>query len=429
MVLSAKSLLAAMLVAASAIAPATAQVNEQVLSLAKKEQQPLLKTLEELVTIESGSRDFEGLERIAKLTADRLQALGGQVELVEASDIYKMEDTPSQIGKMVRATFTGTGTKKILLLAHMDTVYPRGMLAKQPFRIKGDRAYGVGIADDKQGIALIIHAIAMLRAMNFRDYGTLTVLINADEEISSPGSRSLITRLGAEHDAVFSVEAAYEASDKLALATAGIASVTLNVQGRAAHAGSAPERGINALYELSHQILQMRDLSDPATGVKMNWTVALAGRVRNMIPPNAQAIADVRVLRVADYDGIEAKVRERVKNQLLPEAKVELIFERRRPPLEATDASRALGKHAQQIYGELGKTLVADPVAEGGGTDAAFASLKTKAPVIERFGLQGFGAHTIEAEYVLISSIEPRLYLMTRMIMDAAQGKAPGVSQ
>ena len=121
----------------------------------------------------------------------------------------------------------------------------------------------LGIADDKQGIAVILHAIAMLQAMNFRDYGTLTVLINADEEISSPGSRSLITRLGAEHDAVLSFEGSRATSDKLALATAGIASVTLNVQGRASHAGSAPERGVNALYELSHQILQMRDLSDP----------------------------------------------------------------------------------------------------------------------------------------------------------------------
>ena len=89
----------------------------------------------------------------------------------------------------------------------MDTVYPRGMLAKQPFRIEGDRAYGLGIADDKQGIAVILHTIAMLKAMNFRDYGTLTVLINGDEEISSPGSRSLITKLGAEHDAVLSFEA------------------------------------------------------------------------------------------------------------------------------------------------------------------------------------------------------------------------------
>src|SRR5262245_35695556 len=426
MICAARIALAAVLLTV-VLAPAYAQRNEQVHALAQKEQQPLLKTLEELVSIESGSRDFEGLDRIAKLIAGRLQALGGQVELVEASDIYKMDDTPSQIGKMVRATFTGTGSKKILLIAHMDTVYPRGMLAKQPFRIKGDRAYGVGIADDKQGIAVIIHVVSILKATDFRDYGTLTVLINADEEISSPGSRSLITRLGAEHDAVLSFEGSLESSDKLALATAGIASVTLNVQGRPSHAGSNPERGINALYELSHQILQMRDLSDPETGVKMNWTVASAGRVRNMIPPNAQGIADVRVLRVSDYDGIERKVRERVKKQLLPEAKVELVFERRRPPLEATDASRAFGQHALAIYRELGKELVVDNVAEGGGTDAAFASLKTKAPVIERFGLQGFGAHTIEAEFVLISSIEPRLYLATRLIMDVAQGKASGV--
>ena len=427
MLTAAKTWLAAMLLVVAATLPSHAQLDQQVLAQAQKQQEPLLKTMEELVSIESGSRDIEGLDRIAKLIAGRLQDLGGHVELVEPADIYKMEDTPDQIGKIVRATFTGTGTRKILLLAHMDTVYPRGMLAKQPFRIKNGRAYGVGIADDKQGIAVIIHAIAMLRAMNFRDYGTLTVLINADEEISSPGSRSLITRLGAEHDAVLSFEASFTTNDKVALATAGIASVTLNVAGRASHAGSAPERGVNALYELSHQILQMRDLSDPATGIKMNWTVARAGRVRNMIPPDAQGIADVRVLRVADYDGIEHKVRERVKNQLLPEAKVELIFERRRPPLEATEASRALGKHAQRVYGELRRTLEVDPVAEGGGTDAAFASLKTKAPVIERLGLQGFGSHSIEAEYVLIASIEPRLYLTTRMIMDVSRGKAPGV--
>ncbi len=422
--IAAKGLLAALLLTGLATGPAPAEPVAQVLSLAKAERPALLKTLESLVAIESGSRDIEGLDRIAQLIAGRLKALGGEVELVEPSDVYKMEDTPAQIGKMVRATFKGTGTKKILLLAHMDTVYPRGMLAKQPFRIKGDRAYGVGIADDKQGIAVIIHTIAMLQAMNVRDYGTLTVLINADEEISSPGSRSLITRLGGEHDAVMSFEGSRSDSDKVALATAGIASVTLNVTGRAAHAGANPERGVNALYELSHQMLQMRDLSDAKTGVKMNWTVASGGRVRNMIPPNAQGIADVRVLRVADYDGIEAKVRERVRNQLLPEAKVALIFERRRPPLEATDASRALAAHAHTIYRELGKELVVDAVAEGGGTDAAFASLKTRAPVIERFGLQGFGAHTIEAEYVLVSSIEPRLYLAARMIMDLAQGKA-----
>ena len=194
-------LVAALFIAATAIAPSYAQ-QQDVIALAQKEREPLLKTLEELVSIEFGSRDFEGLDRIAKLIAGRLQALGGQVELVEASDIYKMEDTPPQIGKMVRAHLhrhryeedpaAGTYGYRLSARDAGEAAVPHQGRA---------RLWGVGIADDKQGIAVIIHTVAMLKALNFRDYGTLTVLINADEEISSPGSRSLITRLGAEHDA------------------------------------------------------------------------------------------------------------------------------------------------------------------------------------------------------------------------------------
>ena len=402
---------------------AVAAPLQSVQSLAAKEKALLLETLKGLVSIESGSGDREGLDKIADLIADRLRALGGAVTTVEPNpaDIYRMVDTPKQIGKMVEARFTGTGTKKILLIAHMDTVYLRGMLAQQPFRIDGNRAYGLGIADDKHGIAVILHTLAM--AMDFRDYGLITVLINADEEVSSPGSRATLTRLGGEHDAVFSCESSPVASDRLSLTTSGIGAVVLNVQGRASHAGSAPERGLNALYELAHQVLQMRDLSEPAAGLKMNWTVASAGTNRNVIPAIASATADVRVLRVADYDGIERKVRERIKNKLIAETTVEMTFERRRPPLELTPASQALVKHAQRVYAELGRALVISDVAEGGGTDAAFAALETKAPVIERFGLRGFGAHSNDAEYVDIDSIEPRLYLLTRMIMDVSQDK------
>ena len=258
-----------------------------------------------------------------------------------SGDVYRMEDTPERIGKAVRATWKGSGKKKILLIAHMDTVYPPGSLAKQPFRIDGNRAYGLGIADDKQGIAVILHTLAALRSLDFRDYATLTVLINADEEISSPGSRKLLTELGAQHDATLSFEASLTTSDKLALATAGIASATLKVAGRASHAGAAPEKGVNALYELSHQILQARDLSDTATGVKLNWTLAKAGTVRNMIPPEAQAQADVRVLRVADYDGIEQKLRERVKNAVA--ARGEGRADLRAPPAAARAVARVAG--------------------------------------------------------------------------------------
>ena len=406
------------------VGAAEAQPVGAVLSLAKKEKQPLLDTLADLVSIETGSRDLEGLDRAATLIAARMRALGGTVELVDpTADAYRMADTPAKIGKIVLARFEGKGTKRILLLAHMDTVYLRGMLAKQPFRIDGDRAYGLGIVDDKQGVALMLHTLAMLKAMSFRDYGLVTALVNADEEISSPGSRKLITEEGARHDAVFSIESTRVDDDKLALATAGIASVVLTVKGRASHAGSAPELGRNALYELAHQILQTRDLSNPAIGLKMNWTLASAGTNRNVIPAEAVATADVRVLRVSDYDGIERSVRERIANRLIPDTQVDMIFERRRPPLEATEASRALGARAQKIYAELGKKLSVESVAEGGGTDAAFASLNAKGPVLERWGLQGFGAHSNDAEYILLDSIEPRLYLLARMIMDVSQRK------
>jgi len=417
-------------VAAAAIAIALsgavlAAPVEPVLQQAKANKEPLLATLKQLVEIESGSGDREGLDRLSQLISDKLKALGGDVQFIEPGpNTYRMEDSPKQIGRMVKATFKGTGTKKILLIAHMDTVYKRGMLARQPFRIEGDKALGLGIADDKQGVALIIHTVAALQAMKFRDYGTLTVLVNGDEEVSSPGAREELTKNGAEHDVTMSFEGSRVNSDKLALATSGIGGVIIKVTGKASHSGSAPERGINALVELSHQILQMTNMSDPKTGLKMNWTMSSAGNgSHNVIPEHAEAFADVRVNRLDDYDRIEREVREKIKTQLVPNAKVEFVFERRRPPLQASDAGKALAAHAKEIYKEIGKDLVVDDKAEGGGTDAAFAALKTKNAVVERFGLQGYGAHSTEDEYILVSSIEPRLYLATRVIMDVSQNK------
>lgn len=417
------------LAAALSFVPAAAQLPTQadadVQRAAAAQRQPLLDTLKEFVSIETGSRDIEGLTQASELLASKLRALGGELSFIEPTEAttYRMGDTPEKTGIMTRAVFKGTGSKRILLIAHMDTVYVKGMLAKQPFRIEGDRAYGLGIADDKQGVAMIVHLVALLKELKFNEYGTLTVLVNSDEEISSPGSRAALTQAGSQHDAVLSFEATRHNSDKLSLATSGIAAVYLKVEGRASHAGGAPERGINALYELSHQIMQMRDLSEPQVGLKLNWTMAQAGTNRNVIPAHAAAQADVRVLRVADYDRIEASVRERAKKQLLADAKVTIDFERRRPPLEATPANRKLAAHAQTIYAEIGRTLTVDDQPEGGGTDAAFAALKSNAPVIERFGLPGFGAHSADSEWVAIDAIEPRLYLAARLIMDVARGK------
>ena len=404
-------------------ASASAQYVEPVFSLVQQERQAYLETLRELVSIESGSSDLEGLNRIADVIAGRLRALGGDVEFVDPpADMVRFENTPPRTGRSVVGRFRGTGTTRILLLAHMDTVYPRGMLAEQPFRIDGARAYGLGIADDKHGVALILHTIGLLQAMNFSDYDLLTVLINGDEEVSSAGSRTLITKLGSEHDLVLSCEGG--GREAILLTTAGIAAVQLTVTGRASHAGGAPEQGRNALYELAHQILQTSDLSNVGRGIKMNWTLASAGSARNVIPAEARATADVRVLRVADYDRIERQVRDRIGRSFIPGTTVDMVFERARPPLEATAAARAVAAHAQRIYRELGKGLDVQTAASGGGTDAAFAAMDTRAAVLEGLGLRGFGAHSDASEYVEIPSIEPRLYLLTRLIMDAAQGKA-----
>ena len=410
---------AALFVATLASAAPVPAVHEA----ARQEQQPLLDTLRDLVSIESGSKDIEGLEKIAALIADRLRQLGGKVTVVPPTDVFKMDDTPAKTGTMVQAEWQGTGKKKVMLIAHMDTVYLRGMLKDQPFRVDGNRAYGLGIADDKQGVALILHIVAMLNKLGVKDYGTLTVLVNGDEEISSPGSRSTITRVAADQDAVLSFEGG-GGDGGIRLATSGIGSAYLTVEGKSSHAGAAPERGINALYELSHQILQMRDLSQDDKGLKLNWTVSQAGTNRNVIPAAASAQADARALRVSDFDQLQSALQERVKKKLLPDSKVQVKFEVRRPPLEATAASRQLAAHARTIYEEIGQPMKVADVATGGGTDAAFAALKARGAVIEGFGLSGFGAHSNDAEYVNLETIVPRLYLGTRLIMDIARDQA-----
>jgi len=408
--------------AASFVTLAPAAPVPAVHELARQEQQPLLDTLRDLVSIESGSKDPEGLEKIAALIADRLRQLGGKVAVLPPSEVFKMDDTPARTGAMVQGEWQGTGKKRVLLIGHMDTVYLRGMLKDQPFRVDGNRAYGLGIADDKQGVALILHIVAMLNKLGFKDYGTLTVLVNGDEEISSPGSRATITRVAADQDAVLSFEGG-GSDGGIRLATSGIGSAYLTVEGKASHAGAAPERGVNALYELSHQILQMRDLSQDDKGLKLNWTVSQAGTNRNVIPAAASAQADARALRVSDFDQLQSALQERVKKKLLPDSKVQVKFEVRRPPLEATPASRQLAAHARTIYDEIGLPMKVADVATGGGTDAAFAALKARGAVIEGFGLSGFGAHSNDAEYVVIGTIVPRLYMATRLIMDVAQDK------
>ena len=196
----------------------------------------------------------------------------------------------------------------------------------------------------------------------------------------------------------------------------------MKITGKASHAGSSPEAGRNALYEMSHQILKSRNFGDADKGLKINWTVANSGETRNVIPASATAIADVRSLSNEDLDRMEAALRASIQDKLIPDTKIELSFYRSRPAFQANAVSRLLAGRAQSIFKELGLPLQVRDRATGGGTDAAFAGLKPKGGVLESFGLRGFGAHSNDDEYILIPSIAPKLYLSTRMVMDVGSG-------
>lgn len=417
-----------LLLAAALALPAWASaqaLTPQVLQAKVAEQvPPLLDSLKELVGIESGSRDLEGLGKIGELIAGRLQAAGMTVQTLPAqAPDFHPQLKGAKLGSMVYGTRTGTGQKKVLLIAHMDTVYQRGMGAKQPFRVDGDKAYGLGISDDKGGVALILHTVKLLNDLGHTDYAQLGVLINADEEVGSPGSGATITQLGSEYDAVLSFEGGGFDQDMVRLATSSIAIVEMKVTGKASHAGSNPEAGRNALYEMAHQVLKSRAFGDPDKGLKINWTVANSGATRNVIPATATAIADVRSLTNEDLDLMEAALRESIKSKLIPDTTVELSFYRSRPAFVANAAAKVLATHAQSVFKEMGLPLQVRDRATGGGTDAAFAGLRPKGGVLESFGLRGYGAHSNDNEYIFVNSIAPKLYLATRMVMDVGSGK------
>jgi len=395
------------------VSNALAAPDDRVLAAANAQQVPLVETLKSLVLIETGSADVEGLRKLATLLDARLQALGFKTERRKAS--------AGPGADLVIGTLAGTGRRRIMLQAHMDTVYQAGVLATQPIKQDGNRLYGPGIADDKGGIAVILHAVKMLNDLGWRDYANLTVMFNPDEEIGSIGSGEFIAHLADQHDVVLSCEptAAKDVAQVESVLTgaAGIAVATLEVKGRTSHAGAAPQLGRNAAVELAHQILQTKDVAKDIPGAQLNWTTINAGRVRNQIPDLAVAGGDVRLTQPGAetrlLDALKAKV---ASSKLVPDTETTVKLDLGRPAFLGGPRGRALAERAQGIYAELDRKLTITPMT-GGGTDAAYAARGGKAAVLESLGLPGWGYHARD-EYIEIDSIVSRLYLMARMLIE-----------
>lgn len=401
-----------------AAAPAlAAPADEKLRSMADAAKPELIETLRQMVAIESGSSDREGLAKMADFVEARLKALGAKTE--------RRKTTRGAGADIVIGIFEGAGQARVMLMAHMDTVYERGILATQPWRVDGERLYGPGIADDKGGIAVILHALKILKDVDWREYARITVLFNPDEEVGSIGSGELISELADQHDYVLSFEPTAAApaatNDALLLGASGTATGKMEVKGRAAHAGAAPQLGRNALIELAHQLLQTQDIAKTVPDTQLNWTTAQAGTVRNQIPEKAVAGADIRVTVPDGLKKLQAALDGKVKEKLIPDTETTVTIEPGRPPFVATDRGRLLARQGQQIYAEIGRTLDIVEMT-GGATDAGFANRSGKAVVVESFGLAGYGYHARD-EYIDTGSIVPRLYLVTRMMKELGKRK------
>jgi glutamate carboxypeptidase len=394
------------------LVPACAAADDKLRAAAEQAKPALIETLHDMVSIESGSSDVAGVKKMADFAEARLKALDATTE--------RRPVARGPGGDIVLGSFEGTGSRKLMLIAHMDTVYQHGILDTEPYKVDGNRIYGPGIADDKGGVAVVLHALQILKDAGWADYAKLTVLFNPDEEIGSIGSRDLIAELADQHDVVLSCEPSGPVQS-LVLGTSGASAGTIEVTGRAAHAGAAPDLGRNALIELAHQLLQTKDIAKEIPGTQLNWTTAKAGTVRNQIPEQAVAGADIRVTIPGALEKLTAALEAKVKDKLIPDTEVKVTVLPGRPPFVAGPGGRALAQQGQAIYAEIDRKLTIDEMV-GGATDAAYASRGGKAVVVEGFGLAGFGYHARD-EYIDTDSIMPRLYLMTRLLTELGKQK------
>ncbi len=362
----------------------------------------IVQTIRQLVETESPSDNKQAVDRLGALTAGRFEGLGGHAKFHRVQSF----------GDHLQVDFDGSrGGKSVLLLGHLDTVYPMGTLATMPCRVADGRLFGPGAFDMKSGIALMLHAIEALRSWH---HDTLprpvNILLVSDEEVGSETSRRITENLAKKSAAVLVLEPSHGPSGAVKTARKGIGEYTLKVTGKAAHSGLDFEKGQSAILELARQIIAISKLTDMKRGLTLNVGTVQGGTRVNVIPAEASAVLDVRVARKQDAAGIDRRLRS-----LKPfnrKCKLEIAGGMNRPPMERTPTVAALFKKASEIAKQLGWKL--EEAAVGGGSDGNFtAALGT--PTLDGLGGVGEGAHATH-ESILISELPRRAALLAELI-------------
>ena len=401
---------AASLAVLAGVANGAAKRDEAVYRAVEASRAGAVELLKSIVGIDSGSGDIPGGERVESILAERLKAIGAEVRTAPAE--------VANVAPNLVAVLHGTGKAKVLIIAHVDTVYGPGTVAKRPIRIEGDRMYGPGVGDEKGGVVNAVTALEILHKLGFKDYATITLMIDGSEELGSPGSTELIKTLARQSDVEFNMEPG-DPPDALTVWRKGGGDIVVQVRGRAAHAGMVPENGRNAATELVHQLGVLQGLfPHSGTGATVNLTGIKAGDRTNIIPDYAEATFDVRFRKLEDFDAVLAKMKAGVAPQSVPDTTVTVTSNGSTyPPLVENAQVDTLGKRAQQIYAELGKSV---SLSGNGGASESAVAMSVGTPALDGLGYVGEGFHT-DHEWIDLSSVTPRLYLFTRLLMETGR--------
>jgi glutamate carboxypeptidase len=392
--------------------PQTKTTGQPVLTKAllrelRRREREIVRLLGRFARCESPSYDKAAVDRFGGMVEREWRRRGARVRILRQK----------QRGNHVRAELwlgDGRPARQILILGHLDTVYPLGTLARMPFRVSGGRAWGPGTFDMKAGLALALAAVDALKTARSRSHSgprkRLVFLWTSDEEIGSSTSRREIEREARRSDAVLVLEPAYGRGGAVKTARKGVGTAEIIVTGRSAHAGIDPSAGINAVHELALQIARLSKINDPRRGITVQATVVAGGTTSNVIPDHARATVDIRYGHLADASKLNRKLRS--LRPILKGARVEVRGGVNRPPLERTAAVRELFRRAREIMREMGLPL--GEASTGGGSDGNFTAA-LGVPTLDGLGAVGDGAHSL-GEHVVIRSLPERAALLAGLL-------------
>ena len=358
--------------------------------------------LREVCAIDSDSHNKAGIDTMATYFAARMRGLGMDATIVEQE----------QWGNDLIGTLQGEGEGCVLLLGHMDTVYPIGTAARRPVRVEQDIAYGPGIIDMKGGILLGFYAIEAMLALSYHAFGEIRFLCVSDEEISVRHSLPLMRHACEGCNGALVLEAA-RANGDIVSARKGNAWYTLTAQGRSAHAGVETEKGRNAILEIAHQTLQLTSINGWREGVSINVGSVSGGTAPNVVPESAMARFDLRFLHTEDRLATEARWHELLKKHSIADVETTLMQEPdSRNPMALTPESQKMVLTAQEIAATLSFPL--HDTTTGGASDGSFVT-DYGIPTLDGLGPIGGRDHS-PYEYLLLDSIAPRAALLAGLI-------------